>query len=97
MMLEAALDHKLDLTASYTIGDKKSDVLAGHAAGCRTVFLATGAGGRGENELAVRADHWAANMAAAAEWIACDMRRENPLGGTHWKVPLPAHTLEQST
>ena len=31
-----------------TIGDKKSDVQAGQAAGCRTILLATGAGGRGE-------------------------------------------------
>ena len=51
MILQAATEHDLDLAASYMIGDKKSDILAGQAAGCRTILLATGAGGRGEEEF----------------------------------------------
>ncbi len=81
MMLQAAEDHEFDPLTSYLIGDKKSDVLAGQAAGCRTVLLATGAGGRGENELTAHADHRAANMEAAAEWIESDMRRARSVVG----------------
>ena len=73
MLLQAAKDHALDLAASYVIGDKRSDILAGQAAGCRTVLVATGSGGRGEHELPLRADHQAADLAAAADWIERDM------------------------
>jgi D-glycero-D-manno-heptose 1,7-bisphosphate phosphatase len=73
MILQAAAEHDLDLAASYVVGDKKSDIVAGQAAGCRTVLLATGAGGRGEEELSAQADHLAADMQAAAEWIESDI------------------------
>ncbi len=43
MLLQAAQDHGLDLSASVAIGDKLSDVAAGRAAGCRTVLVQTGA------------------------------------------------------
>lgn len=40
-MLEAgALDHDIDLSQSWMIGDRMSDVEAGHRAGSRTVLLA---------------------------------------------------------
>lgn len=43
MLLQAASDLDLDLRASWMIGDSVSDVLAGHAAGCRgTALLQTG-------------------------------------------------------
>jgi D-glycero-D-manno-heptose 1,7-bisphosphate phosphatase len=73
MLLQAAAEHDFDLAASYVIGDKKSDILAGQAAGCRTVLLATGAGGRGEEELSAQADHLAADMQSAAQWIGRDI------------------------
>jgi D-glycero-D-manno-heptose 1,7-bisphosphate phosphatase len=97
MILQAAQDHGLDLAASYTIGDKKSDVLAGIAAGCRTLLLATGAGGRGEDDLAARADHRAANMEQAAEWIERDMRQADSLAGARLSVSIRAQTLGQAT
>ena len=41
-MLElAAKDHNLDLKASWMVGNRMSDVEAGHRAGCRSVFLTT--------------------------------------------------------
>jgi D-glycero-D-manno-heptose 1,7-bisphosphate phosphatase len=89
MILEAAEKHELDLAASYVIGDKKSDILAGQAAGCRTVLLATGAGGRGEETLSARADHLAADLAAAAEWIATDMRPAIEPGGVQLRIHNP--------
>lgn len=44
MILHAAEDFAIDLTCSYMIGDKQSDVQAGLAAGCRPMLLATGYG-----------------------------------------------------
>jgi D-glycero-D-manno-heptose 1,7-bisphosphate phosphatase len=40
LLLSAARDHRLDLSRSWMIGDSDSDVLAGQAAGARTVLLA---------------------------------------------------------
>ncbi len=42
MLLEAAQDLGLSLEASVMIGDRWSDVAAGRAAGCRTVFIDRG-------------------------------------------------------
>jgi histidinol-phosphate phosphatase family protein len=42
MLLRAAADLKLDLGASWMIGDLVSDVLAGKNAGCRTILLESG-------------------------------------------------------
>jgi D-glycero-D-manno-heptose 1,7-bisphosphate phosphatase len=40
-LLRAAQDHRLDLDASFMVGDRVSDIGAGAAAGCRTVLLKT--------------------------------------------------------
>lgn len=45
MLEQAAVDFGIDLSASYMIGDKSTDVAAGLAAGCRPVFLETSSGG----------------------------------------------------
>ncbi|MDX2096795.1 MAG: HAD family hydrolase [Leptolyngbyaceae cyanobacterium bins.59] len=42
MLLKAAQDHHLDLTASWMIGDILHDVEAGRRAGCRTILLDNG-------------------------------------------------------
>jgi len=39
MLFQAAADHKIDLSNSWMIGDKLSDVLAGRAAGCKTMLI----------------------------------------------------------
>jgi D-glycero-D-manno-heptose 1,7-bisphosphate phosphatase len=70
MFLQAAAEHRLDLAASIAIGDKLSDVLAGQAAGCRTVLLQTGRAGSGELGLSATPDFLAADLCAAAAWIA---------------------------
>jgi D-glycero-D-manno-heptose 1,7-bisphosphate phosphatase len=40
MIQQAAREHAIDLAASFAIGDKAADVLAGRAAGCRTILIA---------------------------------------------------------
>ena len=39
MLLEAADELGIDLEQSYIVGDRASDIEAGEAAGCRTVFI----------------------------------------------------------
>jgi D-glycero-D-manno-heptose 1,7-bisphosphate phosphatase len=40
MLLDAAAQLGVDLPGSWMIGDTDSDVMAGRAAGCRTVLIA---------------------------------------------------------
>jgi D-glycero-D-manno-heptose 1,7-bisphosphate phosphatase len=63
LLLLTAGELQLDLHASYMIGDKRSDVEAGHRAGCRTILLAP-AGSTYD-----RADHVARGWADATEFI----------------------------
>lgn len=39
MLLQAAQRHGIDLSKSYMVGDRSGDVLAGAAAGCRTLLV----------------------------------------------------------
>lgn len=41
MLLDAARVHQLDLTRSWSIGDRLRDCIAGKSAGCRTILLPT--------------------------------------------------------
>ena len=42
MLLDAAKDFGIDLSGSYTIGDRESDILAGVNAGTKTILVQTG-------------------------------------------------------
>ena len=44
MIFEAQHDHQLDLSGSYFIGDKSSDIACGKNAGIRTILVQTGYG-----------------------------------------------------
>lgn len=44
MLLEAAQTHGLDLTRSWIVGDRTTDILAGQAAGTKTIFYEDGSG-----------------------------------------------------
>jgi D-glycero-D-manno-heptose 1,7-bisphosphate phosphatase len=50
MLLQAAADHSIDLSASVMIGDAITDLLAGQRAGARAAFLVRT--GRGQEQLA---------------------------------------------
>ena len=39
MLLRAAREHRLDVSRSVLVGDRCSDLMAGHAAGLQTLFL----------------------------------------------------------
>lgn len=42
MLLEAAREYGIDLANSFMIGDRKGDIQAGYAVGCRTIFIDRG-------------------------------------------------------
>ncbi|MCR8644387.1 HAD-IIIA family hydrolase [Paenibacillus sp. N1-5-1-14] len=44
MLERAAIEHELDLTQCIVIGDRWSDMLAAHRAGCTKILVQTGAG-----------------------------------------------------
>ncbi|MEI6577930.1 MAG: HAD-IIIA family hydrolase [Eubacteriales bacterium] len=42
LIFQAANDYNIDLQQSYMVGDDVKDLLAGHAAGCKTAYLLSG-------------------------------------------------------
>lgn len=67
--LEAAREFGLDLKTSYMVGDRSSDIQAGHNAGTATVLVLTGAGRETLAKGEVKPNHAAADVGAAADWI----------------------------
>lgn len=68
----AAEAHAIDLSASYMVGDRWRDVEAGRRAGCRTIFIDRGYRERCPDPPA---DHDAADLSEAADWILSDPER----------------------
>lgn len=70
MLLQAAAEHGIDLAASFMVGDKRADLEAGRAAGCRSLLVRTG---YGTEELAKGAGALAEavvdDLSAAADYI----------------------------
>lgn len=52
MLLRAAIEHGLDLSRSWMIGDKAIDLEAGRKAGCRVALVLTGYGKEVDRDLA---------------------------------------------
>jgi len=67
----AARELGVDLGRSFLVGDQRSDLEAGRAAGCRTLLVRTGYGAETETALgtAERPDHVASDLLEAAAWI----------------------------
>ncbi len=69
MLLQAAAEHDIDLAQSWIIGDDDRDILAGKAAGCRTILILERGSKlvkRGEAEP----DYKAGNLQEAANIVA---------------------------
>ena len=79
MLLEAASDHGIDLSASVLIGDQPSDIAAGRAAGLRKVAFF---GHPAEPEDTADADLVLADHAAACVWL-----REVFHDQSHLRIP----------
>ena len=72
MLRQAAAEHDLDLSRSFMIGDKATDVEVGERAGTRTILLTSGYGERvlaGTYQHQVSPDHVCATLQEAWEAI----------------------------
>ena len=66
MLKEAAREHGLDLSRSWMVGDKTSDIECGKRAGLRTVLVETG---HGKDHLDCGADAIVPDIGYAADYI----------------------------
>jgi len=77
-MLEKARDELgIDLRKSVLIGDTTTDILAGVRAGCRTILVRTGYGGK-DNRASVDPDAVATDLVAAIDLILADLANGSP-------------------
>lgn len=80
LLLRAARDYCLNLGASFLVGDRITDIIAGARAGCRTVLVHTGKHQAPPIETvepldeSVRPDYICADLKAASEWILAHPR-----------------------
>ncbi len=72
---KAALEHSIDLTRSYVVGDKATDVELARNAGAKAVLVLTGDGERERPGLARPADFVAKDLSEAVRWIMEDLNR----------------------
>lgn len=92
LLLKAAQDLNIDLSASYMVGDNITDIQAGRSAGCHTILV-----GRMKCELChmmeetrVKPDFIVPDLLEAAETIS------NGKGGREWKYSLTVPTSRRS-
>jgi histidinol-phosphate phosphatase family protein len=69
MILDEAQKYSIDLARSWMIGDKRSDIAAGRAAGLKTILVMTGYGGSEPDAEPVEPDFVADNLKMAIEII----------------------------
>lgn len=75
LLIQAAQDHHFDLSASFMIGDRLTDIIAGIQAGTRTILLETGKHTAPLIQTTERIDadvqptHRSPDLLSAAEWI----------------------------
>jgi D-glycero-D-manno-heptose 1,7-bisphosphate phosphatase len=72
MLLQAAKEYSLDLTRSFVVGDKVSDLEAGWRVGCRMVLVLTGYGVEAREafrHLDFQPHYVAADLREAVQWI----------------------------
>jgi len=83
MFLRAARDLGIELTTSFAVGDRLTDIIAGARAGCRTVLVQTGK--HLDNPIqtselldaTIQPDYTCPDLAAAAEWILTQCKIKN--------------------
>jgi D-glycero-D-manno-heptose 1,7-bisphosphate phosphatase len=72
LFLKASEKFEIDLSNSFMVGDKATDVEAGHNAGCKSILLKTGYGSKvleGTYQNIPDADYIANDINDAVEWI----------------------------
>lgn len=81
LLVKASIEHKIDLKRCAVIGDRWSDMLAGHNAGTKKILVVTGAGnealGKYRNKWAdVQPDYVAENVLDAVLWLLSNCEQE---------------------
>ena len=66
LLFQAQKDFNLNLSKSYMVGDQTADILAGKNAGCKTILVETGYGGKDE-KYKIEPDFKARNVLEAVE------------------------------
>lgn len=69
MIEQAVRELGIDLAGSFVIGDKPSDIEAGHRAGCLSILLADGVPADRDQEIKVISDHTAPDLYEAVQWL----------------------------
>lgn len=69
LIQQAARDYSIDLSRSYFVGDKQTDILAGRRAGCKTVLITGEGGSKTDSKIFTKADFNARDLLQAAHWI----------------------------
>ena len=70
LFCKASTELDIELTDSYLIGDSRSDIEAGHKAGCKTVLVLTGKTSADEvRTWEHQPDHIAPDLPTAVDWI----------------------------
>jgi D-glycero-D-manno-heptose 1,7-bisphosphate phosphatase len=77
LILGAARDLGIDLTASFMVGDRSRDIEAGDRAGCLTILVGDGYG----ETLTSKPHACLPSLAEAAAWIAVRAQVHNGAGG----------------
>ena len=77
MLHQAAQDLHLDLSKSYLVGDKLTDIQAGNLAGCQTVLVETGYGQEESKtkQTEIKPDRISPDLLAAIYWILLQSNR----------------------
>jgi D-glycero-D-manno-heptose 1,7-bisphosphate phosphatase len=65
----ARLEHNINFSQSWMIGDKSSDIMAGKNIGAKTILVLTGYAGREPGAFDIQADYTAADLFEAVEII----------------------------
>ena len=69
MLIADAVEHGVDLSQSFMVGDKRSDILAAQAVGAHGIIVRTGCGGRGGSGDEVTPDAVCDDLYDATDYI----------------------------
>jgi len=69
MIEQAVHEFGIDLKNSFIVGDKISDIEAGHRAGCKAILLGGEDSLKNEKEIALMSEHIASDLCEAVEWL----------------------------
>jgi D-glycero-D-manno-heptose 1,7-bisphosphate phosphatase len=89
LLIQAAQEHAIDVSSSYLVGDKRTDIECAHRAGAKGILVLTGYG-KDEltkiNKAALAQPHYiAADLLNAVQWIIKDKTSEKQ-GDPHHKI-----------